>query len=308
MKHFLTITELTNHELKEIYELAVAPINDQLLNGQGVALVFERPSLRTRASSSSAVHELGGYVTFFGDEEVGLDSRESAEDVGRTLEQMYSIAALRLKNHSSFSRMAQATENRMALINLLSDVAHPTQAVADVLTIADSFAKGDVKDLRGLEVAYVGDATNVTRSLAVALLRLGVNVRVGAPKEYQLTPGGAEDPFAFSGEGFGTLTLTSSAIEAVSGADAVYTDAWISMGAEAEAKTRRKKLVDFKVTPELMSHADKNAIFMHCLPAHRGDEVVDEVLDAKYSMVWNEVKHRRSAMIGALRWIKGESL
>lgn len=307
MKHLLTIEGLTNSDLDRIYKLAVAPLDDQLLSGQGVALVFERPSLRTRASSSSAVQELGGYVTFFSDEEIGLDSRESSEDVARTLSQMYSIAAMRLKRHSVFARMATATENEMALINLLSDFAHPTQAIADVLTIAEHFAKGDVHDLRGLEVAYVGDATNVTRSLAVALLRLGVNVRVGAPAGYQLQKGGIEDPTAILGGKAGTLLLTDSVHEAVSGADVVYTDAWISMGAEAEAKERRKKLKDYKVTPELMAAAGKGAIFMHCLPAHRGDEVVDEVLEASYSKIWTQVRHRRSAMLGALRWIKEES-
>ena len=308
MKHLLTIAELDQADLEDIYSLAVAPIDDELLRGQGVALVFERPSLRTRASSSSAVHELGGYVTFFGDEEIGLDTRESAEDVARTLEQMFSIAAMRLKSHSCFARMDAATGGRMSLINLLSEVSHPTQAIADVLTIAEKFSKGNVNDLRGLEVAYVGDATNVTRSLAVALLRLGVNVRVGAPNGYQLQPGGLENPAAFSTGEYGKLTLTSSATEAVSGANVVYTDAWISMGAEAQAKERRKKLKSFRVTEELMSQADKHAIFMHCLPAHRGDKVVDEVLDAEYSKVWTEVKHRRSAMIGALRWLKGETL
>jgi ornithine carbamoyltransferase len=308
MKHLLTIADLDQSELEAIYGLALAPLDDEMLSGQGVALVFERPSLRTRASSSSAVHELGGYVTFFGDEEIGLDSRESAADVARTLEQMFAIAALRLKSHVAFERMRVATGDRMALINLLSDLAHPTQAIADVLTIAENFAKGNVNDLRGLEVAYVGDATNVTRSLAVALLRLGVNVRVGAPAGYQLQPGGIEDPVAFSAGKNGRLTLTDSAADAVAGANVVYTDAWISMGAEAEAKERRKKLKQFRVTEELMGGADKNAIFMHCLPAHRGDEVVDEVLDAGYSKVWTEVKHRRSAMIGALRWIKGETV
>jgi ornithine carbamoyltransferase len=174
------------------------------------------------------------------------------------------------------------------------------------LTIADAFAKGNVHDLRGLEVAYVGDVTNVTRSLAVALLRLGVNVRLGAPAHYQLQVGGIEDPGSVVGPKVGRLILSSSAKSAVAQADVVYTYAWVSMGVETEAKDRRKRLRDFRVTTELMSEASVSAIFMHCLPAHRGDEVVDEVLDAEYSKVWNQVRHRRSAMIGALRWIKGE--
>lgn len=302
-RHFITIEQLSDADLTAIYSLATAALDDETLKGQGVALIFERPSLRTRASSSSAVHELGGYATFFSDEELGLDSRESAEDVGRTIVEMYAIAALRVRRHEVFERMREATNERLSLINLLSNAAHPTQAVADVLTIADEFSKGDVKGLAGLEVAYVGDATNVTRSLAVALLRLGVNVSVGAPVHYQLTPGGEEDPFAVPGPG--SLRLCDTADEAVRSADVVYTDAWISMGLEGESARRRHDLANFRVDDQLMSRAKDMAIVMHCLPAHRGDEITDEILDGEQSRVWRQVFHRRSAMIGVLRWIKG---
>lgn len=303
-RHFITIDQLSDADLESVYRLARSPFNDELMKGQGVALVFERPSLRTRASSSSAVHELGGYVTFFSDEEIGLDSRESAEDVSRTLAQMYSVAALRVRNHGVFERMRLATAGRMSLINLLSNLAHPTQAVADVLTIADHFANGDVNGLVGLQVSYVGDATNVTRSLAVALLRLGVNVTVGAPEGYQLVSGGVED--AGSVEGGGVLRLTDSAEDAVNGADVVYTDAWVSMGFEDETNRRRRDLDTFRVDEKLMGLAKEDAILLHCLPAHRGDEIASEVLDGPQSMVWRQVYHRRSAMLGVLRWIKKE--
>jgi ornithine carbamoyltransferase len=303
-KHFTSIDTVSDKDLARIYHLATAPFDDTTLSGQGVALVFERPSLRTRASSSSAVHELGGYVTFFSDEEIGLNTRESAEDVARTLNEMYAIAALRLREHDNFGRMKSATDDQLHLINLLSNLAHPTQAVADVLTIAEEFANGDTTKLVGRSVAYVGDATNVTRSLAVALLRLGVHVRVGAPAGYQLTPGGVEDPFAV--EGPGTLTLCDDVREAVAGVDVVYTDAWVSMGMEAETAKRRNDLAAFRVTSDVMALASPDAIFMHCLPAHRGDEATDDVLDSAASRVWRQVYHRRSAMLGVLRWIKGE--
>jgi len=304
-RYFTTIDMVSDGDLATIYTLATSPFDDETLKGQGVALVFERPSLRTRASSSAAVHELGGFATFFSDEEIGLDSRESVEDVGRTLAETYAIAALRVRNHEVFTRMRAATDERLALINLLSDAAHPTQAVADVLTIADEFAHGDVTKLAGLNVAYVGDATNVTRSLAVALLRLGVNVSVGAPSNYQLVKDQAEDPFAVTGGG--TLRLTGSAEDAVTNADVVYTDAWVSMGAEAETEQRRRELADYQVNQRLIDHAKKGAIVLHCLPAHRGDEITNEVLDGEQSRVWRQVFHRRSAMLGVLRWIKGES-
>ncbi len=304
-RHFIAIDQLDDNTLSSIYSLATSPFDDETMKGQGVALIFERPSLRTRASSSSAVYELGGYATFFGDEEIGLDRRESAEDVARTISEMYSIAALRIRQHGVFARMREATNERLSLINLLSDASHPTQAIADVLTIADEFAGGDVTALAGLEVAYVGDATNVTRSLAVALLRLGVNVTVAAPEGYQLSVGGAEDPQAVDGPG--ALRLTDNAHEAVKGADVVYTDAWVSMGFEEETASRRFDLANFQVNVPLMSLAKEHAILMHCLPAHRGDEVTNEVLDSGQSRVWRQVFHRRSAMIGVLRWIKGES-
>jgi len=200
--------------------------------------------------------------------------------------------------------MVTATQNRMSLINLLSDKAHPTQAVADVLTLAEHFGGGDVRNLRGRTVAYVGDATNVTRSLAVALLRLGVNVHVGAPAGYQLTPGDVEDPSAVTGGG--TLRLFDTAVDAVAGVDAVYTDAWVSMGFEDETAKRRVDLHDFRVTTELLAGASPEVVVLHCLPAHRGDEITDEVLDAPNALVWRQVFHRRSAMLGVLRWMKGE--
>jgi ornithine carbamoyltransferase len=304
-RHFITIEDLSHEDLASIYSLATSPFDDSTLSGQGVALVFERPSLRTRASSSTAVLELGGYATFFNDEEIGLDSRESAEDVGRTIAEMYAIAALRVRNHEVFARMRRATSERLSLINLLSNEAHPTQAVADVLTIADEFAKGDVTKLAGLDVAYVGDATNVTRSLAVALLRLGVNVTVGAPLGYQLASEASENPSRVHGPG--TLRLTDDAREAVSNADVVYTDAWVSMGVENETAKRRLDLAAFQVNDALMALAKPEAIVLHCLPAHRGDEITNEVLDGAQSRVWRQVYHRRSSMMGVLRWIKGEA-
>ncbi|MGC1418961.1 MAG: hypothetical protein WA786_02415 [Acidimicrobiales bacterium] len=303
-RHFTTIDELGPGDLSTILDRSCSAFDDETLKGQGVALVFERPSLRTRASSSCAVHELGGYATFFGDEEIGLDTRESAEDVGRTLAEMYAIAALRVRDHGVFERMRQATRERMSLINLLSNQAHPTQAVADVLVIAEHFANGDPHGLGGLEVAYVGDATNVTRSLAVALLSLGVNVTIGAPQEYQLKPGGVEDPAGVTG---GVLRLTADPHDAVKNADVVYTDAWVSMGMEAQTQRRRELLSPFRVDAGLMASAKSDAVLLHCLPAHRGDEVTDEVLDGDASLVWRQVFHRRTAMIGVLRWIKEEN-
>ena len=303
-RHFITIEDLSDDDLDSILTLATSPFDDTTLSGQGVALVFERPSLRTRASSSSAVHELGGYVTFFSDEEIGLDTRELVEDVGRTIAEMYAIAGLRVRRHDVFARMRAATAERLSLINLMDDEAHPTQAVADVLTIADEFAGGDTSQLAGLNVTYVGDATNVARSLAVALLRLGVNVTIAAPEGYQLVAGGAEDPARVTGPG--TLRIVDNVDDAVGNADVIYTDTWVSMGREAEGARRRDELAGFQVNAHVMASAKPTAVVLHCLPAHRGEEVTSDVLDGAQSRVWRQVFHRRSSMIGVLRWIKGE--
>jgi ornithine carbamoyltransferase len=307
MRHLLTISGVTDDDLATIYDLALAPLDDSLLAGQGVALVFELASLRTRASSATAVHELGGYATFFSDAEIGLGTRESVADVARTLSELFALCALRVRKHEVFEAMRVATDDRMALINLLSPGAHPTQAIADVLTLAEHFGNGDVSSLRGRTVAYVGDATNVTRSLAVALARVGVNVHVGAPTAYQLTPDGDENALADFGPGSGAVRLFDNAVDAVRGADAVYTDTWISMGDEAEAEQRRRDLASFQVNDELLAHAAPNAVVLHCLPAHRGEEVTDDVLDSERSLIWRQVQHRRSAMVGVLRWIKEEA-
>jgi ornithine carbamoyltransferase len=300
-RQFISISETSHEDLARIYELSLAPVVGNELTGIGVSLVFERPSLRTRASSISSVQRLGGHVAVFTQDEIGLDDRESAEDVARTLAQTSSIIAARVRNHGVFARMIAASPTT-SFINLLSNETHPTQAVADVLTLAGHFGHGDVASLRGVTVAYVGDATNVTRSLATALIGLGAHVVVGAPNGYQLSESavaliGSRSQFG------GTIRLADSALNAVSGAQAIYTDSWISMGLEAESAQRRRDLADFQVNTALVAAAD-NPVILHCLPAHRGEEITDEVLDSENSLIWEEVRHRTSAMLGVLRWMK----
>ncbi len=300
-RHLLTIDALSRDELLEVLDLATAPLDATLYEDEPVALVFEHPSLRTRAAATVAVHQLGGWPVEFTGEEIGLDARESAEDVARTLAETFAVAALRVRRHAVLERIRAATEGRLALVNLLSDAAHPTQGVADVLTIAEAHAGGDVRALAGLRVGYVGDATNVTRSLAVALARLGARVVVAAPPGYQLVPGGPEDPLALGD----ALSLVSDPREAARGADVLYTDTWVSMGEEAEARRRRADLAAYRVDEALVELASERCVVLHCLPAHRGDEVTDAVLDGERSRVWRQVFHRRTAMLGVLAWLKG---
>ncbi len=300
-RHVTTIEEIGRTGLLEVCRLA-RDADGVSLAGEGVALVFERPSLRTRASSSVAVTDLGGHPTFFTGDEIGIDSRESAEDVARTIAAYFPIAALRVRDHGVLTRMREATGDRLSVINLLSNEAHPTQAIADLLTLADHFSGGAVEGLRGLEVAYVGDATNVARSLCVALRLVGARVRVASPERYRLARGRVEDPGRVAS---GSLVEVDDVGAGVRGADAVYTDAWVSMGAEAEAEQRRRDLRQYRVTPDLLDLAGTGAVFLHCLPAHRGDEVVDAVLDGPRSLIWEQAAHRRSAMRGALAWVRG---
>ena len=300
-RQFISINETSHEDLARIYELALAPVAGNELAGVGVSLVFERPSLRTRASSIASVQRLGGHVAVFTKDEIGLDERESAEDVARTLAQTSSIIAARVRNHGVFARMIAASP-ATSFINLLSQETHPTQAVADVLTLAGHFGHGDLASLRGVTVAYVGDATNVTRSLATALIGLGAHVVVGAPDGYQLSESAVALIESRSQFG-GTIRLTDSAFSAVSGAQAIYTDSWISMGLEAESAQRRSDLAAFQVNAALVAAAD-SPVILHCLPAHRGEEITDEVLDSENSLIWEEVRHRTSAMLGVLRWMK----
>ncbi len=302
-RHVLTIEELSDESLALIYALALEEPRD-VLGGRAVALVFEQPSLRTRSASSLAVRALGGWPIFITGEEIGLDRRESVEDIGRTLATYYDTCALRVRDHAVFSRLASVVGDRLGLVNLLSAVAHPTQALADVLTLAEHFSRGDPSGLAGLRVAYVGDVTNVARSLAVALRRLGADVVLGAPTPYQLSAGGPEDPRRVAR---GALHLSDSAAEAVAGADVVYTDSWVSMGWEAERAERTAALEMFRVTEELLALASPDAVVLHCLPAHRGEEVSATVLDSDRSLVWRQVAHRVSAMRGVLRWMMEET-
>lgn len=300
-RSFLTIDGLDADDLVEMCRLATAtPRGDELL-GCGVALVFEHPSLRTRAAASVAVHELGGFATAFVGDEVGIDTRECAEDVARTLAATHRVIALRVRDHHVLTRMHAATNGDVPLINLLSNLEHPTQAVADVLTLAENFAAGDIRGLAGLVVAYVGDANNTTRSLAHALVRLGVTVRVGAPPDRQLA---ATDVTAITGaaRGGGGLSLYDTALAAVTGADAIYTDVWVSMG-ETVSAADLTELRSFSVNESLVRAASPRAVVLHCLPAHRGDEITNEVLDSARSLVWRQVHHRATALRGILRWI-----
>ena len=292
MKHFLEVDDLNAAEVTEVLELASMKEYPKNLDGKGMALIFEKPSLRTRNSMEMAVFQLGGHPIYIRPEEVGLDKRESVEDVTKTLSCFHSMIGARVFKHSTVERMAR--ENKIPIVNLLSDEAHPLQALADVLTMQQ-----ELGDLKGRSVAYIGDGNNVFRSLALASGFLGMEVRFSGPSEYQLRDID-RDRLGLAGVNF---TEYSNPEEAVKDVDVVYTDVWTSMGQEQEKIQRYKAFEGFQVNEKLMSHAGEKTIFLHCLPAHRGEEVADEVVDGPTSRVWAQAENRMHAARGLLAWL-----
>jgi ornithine carbamoyltransferase len=295
MRHLLDIDDLTSSELARVLDLAEAPAPAPVLAGRGVALLFEKPSTRTRNSMEMAVVGLGGHPVTIRDQEVGLDGRETVEDVTRTLACYHAVVGARVFEHAKLERMAAV--DRVPVVNMLSDDAHPLQALADLLTVRQALGS-----LEGRVLAYVGDANNVVRSLALAAARTGMTMRVAAPEGYQLT-GAAEARVRAAG---GDLLLTTDPVEAVDGADVVATDVWASMGQEAEAAGRRRAFAGYTVDPSLMARARPDAVFLHCLPAHRGEEVAAEVIDGPQSRVWQEAENRMYSGRGLLSWLRTE--
>ncbi len=295
MRHLLEIDDLSRDELFEVISLALDPNPPQVLSRKGMALVFEKPSARTRNSMEMAVKDLGGHPVTIRSEEVSIDQRESAEDVARTLACYHAAIGARVFDHSVLERMAKVSW--VPIINLLSDDAHPLQALADLLTMADEFG-----DLNGHTLAYVGDGNNMCRSLALAATLAGMQVRVASPPGYALAP---HDVDRIAGMGVAPQ-LFDRPEEAVDGVDVVYTDVWTSMGQETEAAARRKAFEGFMVDDRVMGLAAEKAIFLHCLPAHRGEEVSHEVLEGPRSRVWRQAENRMHAARGAVAWILGQ--
>lgn len=292
MRHLLEIDDLSTAEIHAVLERAEAPDPDPVLAGRGMALVFEKPSARTRNSMEMAVVQLGGHPVTIRGEEVGLDVRETVEDVTRTLAAYHAAVGARVFEHSKVERMAAL--DVVPVVNLLSDSAHPMQALADLLTIRQELGR-----LEGVTFAYVGDANNVARSLALAVARTGGQVRIGAPSGYGFPDADVDRIRAAGIEPF----LTDRPDEAVKGADVVYTDVWTSMGQEAEAAARRRAFEGFTVDDRLLGGAAEHAVVLHCLPAHRGEEVSASVVDGPRSRVWAQAANRMHAARGLLWWL-----
>lgn len=289
---FLSILDFGPTELQACLRLALemkkaraAGIrHDRPLDGRHAALLFEKPSLRTRSTFAIAVHELGGHV-IEPPPDAALGGREPIADVARNLERWVFAAIVRTFAHARLEAFA-ASAPRLRVVNALTDEEHPCQALADCLTMYEKWGS-----LQGRTIAYVGDGNNVARSLAQAATMLGATVRLASPAGYELS-GAIRQAIARGARSGGGLESTDDVVAAVRGADAVYTDVWTSMGQEAEEEARRVAFAAYQVNAGLMAHAASGALFMHCLPAHRGDEVTDEVIDSDASVVFDQSENR----------------
>jgi ornithine carbamoyltransferase len=295
-RHLVDIASLGAETVRTIVELSrsLDLQHSKPLTDAGVGLIFEKPSNRTRHSMEMAVVQLGGHPIYTRGEEIGFDVRESVEDVTRIMAGYHKVLAARVFSHTVIKRMVAC--DVIPVINMLSDVAHPLQALADIITMED-----ECGDIASLSVAWVGDYNNVARSLSEAVLLLGGAMSLGCPVGFQ-----ADDAemLRLSSLG-GSIHQTTDPRVAVKNADVVHTDTWISMGQEAEAIERRKIFSSYCVTQELMNLASPGAKFMHCMPAHRGEEVSAEVFDGPASVVISQGHHRLTAARGALAWVSG---
>src|SRR5579862_3198559 len=287
---FLSIRDFTPAQIKELLHRALqikanpAAYADAL-KGKTLAMIFEKPSLRTRVTFDVGIHQLGGFSLYLSPAEINLGKRESVYDVAKNLERMVQGIMIRTFAHEIAEQMAEYAN--IPVINGLTDYSHPCQAMADYLTMWEATG-----NLEGLKVAFVGDGNNVAHSLMFAGAQLGAHVWVATPKGYEPRADAVDWAVDRGKETGGTCTVTNDPREAASEADVVYTDVWASMGQEAEAGPRDQIFRPYQVNADLFRCAQRDAIFLHCLPAHRGQEVTDDVIDSPQSFVFQQAENR----------------
>lgn len=305
VQHFVSIRGTTRPQLEQMFDLAykfrdernAGQPNEPILAGKTLAMFFEKPSLRTRVSFEQGMYELGGHAIVLGQAEVGLGKRESVADFTRVLNGMVHGIAARVYEHDHLLEMTRHAT--IPVINMLSDIAHPAQALADAMTIMDEFGR----DLTGKHVVFVGDGNNVARSLAMICGKLGAAFTLASPPDYALEQEFADKVMsACPGMDF---TMCHDPFQAVHYADAIYADTFVSMGQESEKAKRLKIFKDFQVNRDLLSRAPDHAIVLHCLPAYRGIEITDEVMDGPQSRVFPQAHNRLHAQKGMLATVMG---
>lgn len=298
----LRIADLVDGEVLELLDLAVAAKRDPgAVRGSGdgrvVAVLFEKPSLRTRFSIEAALARLGAHPIGAYDREVGLGTREPLDDAGRVLERFADAIVIRTFEHARVEAIAAAAS--VPVVNALSDEHHPLQALADLMTVAEARCDGDPRGLKATKLAYIGDGNNVAHSLIEACALTGMEIALACPPLH--SPDASIVDWARAHGG--VVSVGNDPSEAVAGADAVYTDVWASMGQESEAAERRRALQPYRVTTDLMAGARADAIFLHCLPAHRGEEVEADVIDGSASRVFDQAENRLHTAVAVFRRI-----
>ena len=293
MRHLLDISDLSSDEVWQILHKAEALKaewrqggNNPILRGKALGMIFQKPSLRTRVSFEMAMQHLGGHALYLAPNEISLGARESVPDVARVLSRYVDGIMARTFDHQHILQLAHYS--RVPVINGLSDFSHPCQALSDLFTIYEKHRR-----LAGLKLAYVGDGNNVAVSLAQAGAKVGMSIVIASPTGFRVAPEVAEAVAAEASRQGGSAALTADPLAAVAGADVIYTDTWTSMGQEAEAVQRREVFPPYQVN-EALVEASGNAevIVMHCLPAHRGEEITDAVADGPHSALWEQAENR----------------
>lgn len=295
MKHFLDIADFSQQEINGLLDLSVklkkelkSGVFRPILKNKVLAMVFQKPSLRTRVSFDMAMRTLGGDALYLSPQEIGLGKRESIADVARVLSGYVQVIMARVFSHDHILELAKWSQ--VPVINGLSDYNHPCQAMADALTIYEEFGS-----LKGLTVSYIGDGNNVAVSLMKIVTKLGADFRIANPEDYDMPESDINLGKEYASISGGSVTTLHDPKEAAEGADVIYTDTWTSMGQEEEAKKREKVFPPYQVNQSIVNLAKPEVIVMHCLPAHRGQEITDEVADGSHSRLFEQAENRMHA-------------
>ncbi|HKQ80272.1 MAG TPA: ornithine carbamoyltransferase [Blastocatellia bacterium] len=291
LKDLISINDLTTSEIRRIFstaaDLKANPLNyAAALAGRSVALIFEKPSLRTRVTFDLGATQMGASCVYLDHQNVRLGERESVKDMALNLERWVDVIVVRTYSHATVIELAD--HSSAPVINGLSEFSHPCQGLTDYFTLTEKVGT----DLKGFCLAYVGDGNNTCHSLIFGAAKIGAHIQVGCPKDYEPDAGVLKSARKEARKTGAKIEVFYDPYDAVKGAQAVYTDVWASMGFEAETERRREIFSPFRVTRKLMKHAEKDAFFMHCLPAHRGDEVDADVIDSKISIVYDQAENR----------------
>ena len=301
MKHFLSLKDLTKKQILHIFELAHKIKRNpskfsRVLTGKYIGLLFEKPSLRTRVSFEVGIRRLGGDSIYLSDKEVQFGKRESVSDIAKTLSCYLNAVVLRTFSHKALLEFADSSS--LKVINGLTDLLHPAQVLSDLFTIYEKRS-----NLNNLKISFIGDGNNVCHSLMLGSAVLGLNLSVANPYGFEPDENITKEALAIAGKTKAKIEFFNKPQPAARDSDVIYTDVWVSMGKEKEADYRRKAFKDFQVNSAIVKEARKNCLVLHCLPAHRGEEITDKVIDSRNSVVFEQAENRLYAQMAVLVWL-----